>query len=166
MISVWRKCSFSHWIINVAKRNTQTALKTIFSLLNVNADESKFSLSNKHNLVPHRCTTQQLYWWFYVIHAPIPIHGYRASGLCSGYTQQRFGIVWYITSRDDIGQVTSSVWFPPGMTLVIQSSIFVSFVSHGLRVFQVGTFWQRPAVMCLLLRCGFCLATLPCRSDW
>lgn len=62
-ISVWRKCSFSHWIINVAKRNTQTALKTIFSLLNVNADESKFSLSNKHNLVPHCCTTHQLYWW-------------------------------------------------------------------------------------------------------
>lgn len=47
--------------------------------------------------------------------------------------------------------------------LVIQSSTFVSFVSHGLRVLQVGTFWQSPAVMCLLLRCGFCLATLPCR---
>lgn len=100
---------------------------------------------------------------WYVIHAPIPLQGFR-SLFWIHKTALRYCLIH--NYRDDIGQVTSSVWFPPGMTLVIQSSIFVSFVSHGLRVLQVGTFWQRLAVMCLLLRFGFCLATLPCRSDW
>ncbi|KAK3574640.1 hypothetical protein QTP86_011548 [Hemibagrus guttatus] len=46
--------------------------------------------------------------------------------------------------RDGIGQVMSSAWFPPDMTLVIQAKVFnlccirpENFVSHGLRVLQV-----------------------------
>ncbi len=35
-----------------------------------------------------------------------------------------------------------------------------NFVTHGLRVLQV------PLGMCLLLRSGFSLATLPYRRDW
>ena len=62
--------------------------------------------------------------------------------------------------------------FPLEVTLVIQVKEFnlgfirsENLVSHGVSAF--GAFWQTPrAVMCLLLRSGFRLATLPYISDW
>ena len=75
--------------------------------------------------------------------------------------------------RDGIGQVMSGAWFPPDMTLGIQAKEFnlcfirpENFVSHGLRVLQVPFGNSRRAVMCLLLRSGFRLATLPYRPAW
>jgi hypothetical protein len=57
--------------------------------------------------------------------------------------------------------------FPPDMMLGIQAKEFnlgfirpVILVSHGLRVFRWLLASSKRAVMCLLLRSGFCLATL------
>src|SRR4029434_7221153 len=73
--------------------------------------------------------------------------------------------------RDGIGQVMSDAWFPLDMTLGIQAKEFNlcfirpdNLVSHGLRVqVQANSRW---AYMCLLLRSGFRLATLPYRPYW
>ena len=62
---------------------------------------------------------------------------------------------------------------PPDVTLGIQAKEFnldfirpEDFVSHGLRVFRCLLENSKWAVMCLLLRSGFRLATLPLRPDW
>ena len=63
--------------------------------------------------------------------------------------------------------------FPPDVTLGIQAKEFNlgfispdNLVSHGLRFFRCLLANSRWAVMCLLLRSSFLLATLPQRPDW
>ena len=75
--------------------------------------------------------------------------------------------------KDGIGQVIRNAWFPPDVTLGIQDKEFnLGFirpeylVSHGLRVFMCLLANCKRAVMCLLLRNGFRLATLSYRPDW
>ena len=70
--------------------------------------------------------------------------------------------------RDGIGQVMSGAWFPLDVTLGIQAKEYnlgfikpESLVSNGLRVFKCLLANSKRAVMCLLLRSGFHLATLP-----
>jgi hypothetical protein len=62
--------------------------------------------------------------------------------------------------------------FPPVVTIGIQAKElnlhFIrpeNLVTHGLRVFRCLLANSKRAVMCLLLRSGFCLATLPKRPD-
>ena len=68
--------------------------------------------------------------------------------------------------RDGIGQVMSGARFPPDVTLCIQAKEFnlgfiklENLVSHGLMVCLLAN--SKRAGMCLLLRSGFRLATLP-----
>ena len=63
--------------------------------------------------------------------------------------------------------------FPPDVMLGIQAKEFnhgfirpENLVSHGLRVFRCLLANSKRAVMCLLLRSCFRLATLPYRPDW
>ena len=63
--------------------------------------------------------------------------------------------------------------FPPDVTLGIQAKEFNlgfirpdNLVSHGLRVFRCLLTNSKRAVMCLLLRSVFRLATLSLRPDW
>ena len=70
--------------------------------------------------------------------------------------------------RDGIGQVISGAWFPPDVTLGIQPKEFnlgfvrpENLVSCGLRVFRCRLENSKRAVMSILLRSDFGLATLP-----
>ena len=63
--------------------------------------------------------------------------------------------------------------FPPDVKFGIQAKEFnlgvirpENLVSHGLRVFRCPLKNSKRAVMCLLQRSGFCLATLPQRPNW
>ena len=58
--------------------------------------------------------------------------------------------------------------FPPDVTLGNQAKVFTlvvsrpdKLISHGLRVIRCLVDNSKRAVMCLSLRSGFCLATLP-----
>ena len=73
--------------------------------------------------------------------------------------------------RYGIGLVMSSAWFPPNMT-AWHSCQRVQSLSHQTREFCFS--WSESfrcilansTAMCLLLRSGFRLATLPYRPDW
>lgn len=66
------------------------------------------------------------------------------SSCCQKTSPHHDVVTTMLHCRDDIGQVMNSAWFPPGMTLGIQTKdsnlCFISpknFVSHGRRVLQV-----------------------------
>ncbi|MEQ2309903.1 hypothetical protein AMECASPLE_003317 [Ameca splendens] len=72
--------------------------------------------------------------------------------------------------RDGIGLVMSSAWFPSNMMPGIHTKYFnlcliraENFVSLDVRVLVA---ISRLAAMCLLLRNGFLLATLPYSPSW
>ncbi|KAK3574685.1 hypothetical protein QTP86_012819 [Hemibagrus guttatus] len=63
--------------------------------------------------------------------------------------------------RNGIGQVMSSAWFPPDMTLAIQAKDFIlwfirpeNFVSHGLKVLQVPSGKLQKIKDCYVTRTG------------